>query len=564
MGISIENMKRTLVKTPKSLIFAQYVDALRLASSNNEQKLDEALLIANKGVEANPGFLPGKLARGRVLLEKEDLVGAKIDFEAVAKRDPFCVSAHKLLLETAEKLGQPLQTDIYAKILSTLEPGYAAPVAQTTPSPKTQAAPSPEAQTALSSALDDILEEDEKDEKETETRLLKAVDSIIESASLQQLPEATSMFDKEPPPAASELPIESSATSIDDILKEQLADKPVENLPDLTGDMDTLLASTLDTEPKPEPEPEPQAAKDSAPQIDDILKEQLADKPVENLPDLTGDMDTLLASTLDTEPKPEPEPEPEPQIAKDSAPQIDDILKEQLADKPVENLPDLTGDMDTLLASTLDTEPKPEPEPEPQAAKDSTPQIDDILKEQLADKPVENLPDLTGDMDTLLASTLDTEPKPEPEPEPQAAKGFAPQIDDILKEQLADKPVENLPDLTGDMDTLLASTLDTEPKPEPEPELQVAKNSAPQIDDILKEQLADKPVGNIPDLTGDMDALLVEKETLTQSPTETLAEIYMSQGLPQKATAVYKELLARDPGNDELKAKLDLAETQVI
>jgi len=136
-----------------------------------------------------------------------------------------------------------------------------------------------------------------------------------------------------------------------------------------------------------------------------------------------------------------------------------------------------------------------------------------------------------------------------------------PEIDDLVKEQLADKPVGKIPDLTGDINSLLATSASSASS-SPEPKV-------PEIDDLVKEQLADKPVGKIPDLTGDMDSLLATvkpydaqtgDEILTQNPTQTLAELYMDQGLPQKAAAVYRELLAQEPGNEELKRKLALTE----
>jgi hypothetical protein len=577
MGVDVGNLKKTLDKNPKSLLFAKYAEVLRLASVDNKQKLDEALLVANRGVEANPDFLPGKFVRGRILFEKGDLTGARIDFEMVAKRDPFCFSAQKLLLETAEKQGEPLKTEIYANILNTFESkteikvevkktesGKAPDLVPFTRTPKTT--PSAAGTASLSAALDNILEEDEKEETEMETLIFKAVDNIIDSTTPQPppqppplpLPEATSIFEKEPVAAASQPP----TPEIDDIVKEQLADKPVGKIPDLTGDINSLLATSASSAPEPK-----------APEIDDIVKEQLADKPVGKIPDLTGDINSLLETTASSASS----------ASEPKAPEIDDIVKEQLADKPVGKIPDLTGDINSLLETTASFAPEPKAPDIDDLVKEqladkpvgklpdltgdinsllaleptsysSTPQIDDIVKEQLADR-VDNIPDLTGDMKSLLA----TASEPEPELRPYVPKKASPPpIDDIVKEQLADR-VDNIPDLTGDMKSLLATSASSAPEPK-----------VPEIDDLVKEQLADKPVGKIPDLTGDMDSLLATvkpydaqtgDEILTQNPTQTLAELYMDQGLPQKAAAVYRELLAQEPGNEELKRKLALTET---
>ena len=586
-------MKRILVKNPKSLIFAQYVDALRL--TGDKQNLDEALQAANKGLLANPDFLAGKLARGRILFEKGDLANAKFDFETVAKQDPFCLAAHKLLIETVEKLSSPFDTNIYANILKTLDPATIAAqptaieVAVAQPASTSNAPPPTKAQMALSAALDDIIEEEEKQEMETGTRLLKAVDSIIGSAApaLSSLPDVEQIFDKEPPPAASAAPTPEPTPeptleptpepapeptpepasepspapqepNLDDILKEQLADRPVDNLPDLTGTMDSLLSTAVVHE-KIEEVPldsaldAPLAGNHGEINIDSILQEQLADK-VET-PNLTSDIDALLSTTVQPTNIAEDEVELKPYVPNNAAPNLDDILKEQLADK-VET-PDLTGDLDALLSSTVQpSEPEPEPVKTDSHPSPSEPNLDDILKEQLANKM--ETPDLTGDLDALLSSTVQPS-----EPEPELVKTDShpsppePNLDDILKEQLADK-VET-PDLTGDLDALLTSASSSANKEVDEDEVElkpyVPKNEAPNLDDLIKEQLADKLVGDIPDLTSDMDTLLA---------TETLAEHYMAQKLPQKAVTVYKELLSRDPSNDELKAKLDLAETQIV
>ncbi|MCL2207163.1 MAG: hypothetical protein FWB90_03595, partial [Fibromonadales bacterium] len=427
VSVSFENMKRILAKNQKSLIFAQYADMLRCNSSGDGQKLDEALLIATKGVEANPDFLPGKLARGRIFLEKGDFAEAKTDFEIVAKRDPFCLSAQKLLLETAEKLNTPLQSDVYEKILSTLSPaGVAltpfvpaakpaasapepakAPVAPTPAVPTPAAVPAPAAEPAvlmpapLAAALDSIVEEEEMLEHDIEKQLLKAVDNIIQAVKrlpaaqpaaiqsaeplpLPTLPEATSIFDKEPPPAASE---QSTDVLEEPLLAEKMEFPDSTDSTESTSDINALLDKAAEPEPEPEPEPAPAPEPEpepAAPQLDAILAEQLADKA--DVPDFTGDMDALLAQASAPEPAPEPKPasEPVPEPAPAAAPQLDAILAEQLADKA--DVPDYTGDMDALLAQASAPEPAPEPEPKP--APEPAPaasQLDAILAEQLAD-----------------------------------------------------------------------------------------------------------------------------------------------------------------------------------
>jgi len=68
-----------------------------------------------------------------------------------------------------------------------------------------------------------------------------------------------------------------------------------------------------------------------------------------------------------------------------NAPDLDALIKEQLSSK-VENVPDLTDDMHSLLAS---------------APVSGSPDLDAIIKEQLSSK-IEDAPDLTGDMDALM------------------------------------------------------------------------------------------------------------------------------------------------------------------
>jgi len=639
----IMELKRIVAKNPKSLAFAWLADMLRA-----DKKLDEALLTVNNGLEANSNFLPGRLARGRILLEKGDLAGARSDFEAVVEQDSFCSCAQKLFLETSEKLGLPIESEVYQKILGALEPGVVVKVRAKTES------------VGVNAALDDLLSEDDStDDKEDaviSNLLLQTFENIFEPDKQEQ--PLDDLVPYSPPPPKSPQPVASkpppapksppSAPDIDSLINEQLKSK-MEDLPDLTGDIDSLLASASSLPPVsgaltpagPSSAPDldsliseqlkskvdsvpdltsdmdsllasaPAMSAPKSPDLDSLISEQLKSK-VDNVPDLTGDMDSLLASA--------------PAMSAPKAPDLDSLISEQLKSK-VDNVPDLTGDMDSLLASAPAMSPPP-------ASK--SPDLDSLINEQLKSK-VDNVPDLTDDMDSLLASASDilsasgtlTAPSssspdidalvaeqltsrvdnmpdltgdissllssmPEPSLEPPLSAGFShtaitfppvpvsstqssspsfkttPDIDALINEQLKSK-VENLPDLTGDINSLLTSNTPSSP----------SSPTTPDLDALINEQLTPK-MENLPDLTGDIDSLLASvpasgaepelmpyvpptgaDSSIAQKPTVTLAELYMDQGLPQKAAGVYRELLTQDPDNEDLKAKLALAETQM-
>ncbi|MDR2556019.1 MAG: hypothetical protein LBC64_11430, partial [Fibromonadaceae bacterium] len=469
--MDIAGLKKALDKRPKSLLFARLSDALRLAAGTGQK--NEALAVVNKGLEINSNFLPGRLARGRILFENGDFAGAKADFEAVAEQDPFCLSAQKLLLETLVVLEQQPKTGIYAKILNAIEPKVKIETnAQEIRKIVSAASAAPDSQSVFD-ALDSILnEEDIKNETEISNLLMQTFDNVIgkelakrelakkpvdvpkaEPSAPVAVPAVAAAVAAAPAPAASAPPEEKPA-----------AEKaPAEKAPDLTNELDSLLTDEdtppVDTvavaeEPAKEVATAEPVAETAAPSIDELVAEQLT--PKENLPDLTKELDTLM--TYEGIP---------PEEDTKAAPSIDDLVAEQLT--PKENLPDLTKELDTLM--TYEGIP---PEEDTKAA----PSIDDLVAEQLT--PKENLPDLTKELDTLM--TYEGIP---PEEDTAAAKPAeakaAPNLDDLIAEQLSDK-ADNLPDLTGDMDSLLAKGLPPEEDTAPAAPAKPATKAAPNLD----------------------------------------------------------------------------------
>jgi hypothetical protein len=63
---------------------------------------------------------------------------------------------------------------------------------------------------------------------------------------------------------------------------------------------------------------------------------------------------------------------------------------------------------------------------------------------------------------------------------------------------------------------------------------------------------------------GGSDEPVFEEESASGSPqaeevtdTSTMADLYARQGLHNEARHIYEHILARDPGNDEVRAKLE-------
>jgi hypothetical protein len=63
---------------------------------------------------------------------------------------------------------------------------------------------------------------------------------------------------------------------------------------------------------------------------------------------------------------------------------------------------------------------------------------------------------------------------------------------------------------------------------------------------------------DLPKTSGEMEKTgEAEKSAPTAFQTDTLAEIYIKQGHPDRALVVYQEILAREPENNAIREKVD-------
>jgi tetratricopeptide (TPR) repeat protein len=146
-------------------------------------------------------------------------------------------------------------------------------------------------------------------------------------------------------------------------------------------------------------------------------------------------------------------------------------------------------------------------------------------------------------------------PEPAPEPEPEAPV--------VLQESPFDKTIPPFEESTGDAEPMLAAH-DESPFEEPVDSATVA---AIDIEHPAGIHIAAAPLGaEVPappaPLEDEADVfapVVAEVPAATEDITNTLtmAELYERQGLANEAQHIYENILARDPENSDVRAKLD-------
>ena len=96
----IDDLRRRLEKDPASRLFAQLAEELRKAGD-----LDEAIRLSLEGLQRHPNYPSARMTLGRCLLDKNDLMGARREFESVLKGAPDNILAARFLSDCLEGLG---------------------------------------------------------------------------------------------------------------------------------------------------------------------------------------------------------------------------------------------------------------------------------------------------------------------------------------------------------------------------------------------------------------------------------------------------------------------------
>jgi tetratricopeptide (TPR) repeat protein len=179
--------------------------------------------------------------------------------------------------------------------------------------------------------------------------------------------------------------------------------------------------------------------------------------------------------------------------------------------------------------------------------------------EEIMEEPEQPAPETAPERDTTTAAETQIESPPRPPEEEGTDIGSITSAFDDAGLDTASEPTVHEPkdSLAADAETVASEfsdglTLEEQPTPEPPQE-----QPSPSVEDTIIEA---QPVPREPEETqpSETPPPATEQPPSQEQPaaTETLAEIYLSQGFHDKALQIYRELLAKDPGNESLKQKI--------
>ena len=102
MAVTLDSLKKAVKKTKgRSQALAWLADMERAAGD-----YEAALKLVDEALAASPSDVPAMLVRAKILVGQQDFAGSITEYKKVLAKDPFCLSAHKRMGESYDKLGK--------------------------------------------------------------------------------------------------------------------------------------------------------------------------------------------------------------------------------------------------------------------------------------------------------------------------------------------------------------------------------------------------------------------------------------------------------------------------
>jgi len=527
----IEELRRRLEKDPGSRLFAQLAEQLR-----KEGELEEAIQVARTGLDQHPNYPSARLTLGRALLDSGDAEAARTELETALGGAPDNILASRLLGETLEALGDLKGAVKQLQSTLLISPGDAQIQARIAEIEARLAKPPPP-------------EEPIRQDHTAPMQALKPEEgrggAPPAEATGAEPPAPPAPGDEAPgaakPPPASVEPPSGAAPAADD-------GEPPIALPIEEGAEEGGLPPTIRIRMPGDP-----------------VAEVRAPMPPSGGRVTAGSVEETTVpppAQPDTEegggPLPEPGVDPSPVFAPedlDAAAQEEGVLEAESSDQaptlPTSKAAELAGAEDlppTVPPGAMATEEPSLPAAGSPARAEQTP----LAEETIAPEPGAPVGDVTAPqgLDARGAGARPAEaPRPAPPSTPSPASSRAPAARSEGREPTAEPP--------------LAAEAAASP---------VAEPTAPS--DGKSPETTSRPLepGGHQAAVGSMAPLLQEGGPEPPAPaasgsaaeggggkalsSATLAELYLEQGLLERAIEVYREVVAVEPGNDAARTRV--------
>lgn len=118
MAVTLDSLRKAVKKNKgRSQALAWLADMER-ASGDYEA----ALKTVDAALAASPSDVPAMLVRARILAGLQDFAGSITEYKKVLSKDPFCLSAHKRMGESYDKLGKEVERNACFRRVHDMDP----------------------------------------------------------------------------------------------------------------------------------------------------------------------------------------------------------------------------------------------------------------------------------------------------------------------------------------------------------------------------------------------------------------------------------------------------------
>ena len=118
MAVTLDSLKKAIKKNKgRSQALAWLADMER-ASGDYEA----ALKTVDAALAASPSDVPAMLVRAKILAGQQDFAGSISEYKKVLAKDPFCLSAHKRMGESYDKLGKDAERNACYRRVHDMDP----------------------------------------------------------------------------------------------------------------------------------------------------------------------------------------------------------------------------------------------------------------------------------------------------------------------------------------------------------------------------------------------------------------------------------------------------------